>query len=115
MRPELKPLAAQFGKNVREARMNLGLSQEELARDCELSHVMIVRVEAGKRLPSVGTLVKLAAVLDVPAKDLFKGVPRWVPGTDQPGRFVPQEQGQKSGVAELDCMGGDPRPHGAED
>jgi transcriptional regulator with XRE-family HTH domain len=53
-----------FGRNVREARKRLALSQEELAFQAEIDRTYISGIERGVRNPSLDLIVRLAAKLD---------------------------------------------------
>ena len=55
-----------LGKNLRAARSNLGLTQEEVAERSGVQAGEVSRIEAGKRDPKVSTLLRLAAALEVP-------------------------------------------------
>lgn len=63
-----------FGKNVRNARATRGWTQEELARQTQLSTVQISRIERGRREVRLGTLIRLVKALDVPADQLLAGL-----------------------------------------
>lgn len=54
-----------FGQFVRELRMQMGLSQDELAFRCGLTTPMICYIEKGERSASFDTLEKLANGLGV--------------------------------------------------
>jgi len=53
-----------FGRNVREARKRLALSQEELAFKAEIDRTYISGIERGIRNPSLDLIVRLAAQLN---------------------------------------------------
>lgn len=53
-----------LGKNLRAARKNLGLTQEEVAERSGVQAGEVSRIEAGKRDPKVTTLEKLAAAVE---------------------------------------------------
>jgi transcriptional regulator with XRE-family HTH domain len=72
-----------FAVNLKRARHARGVSQEELASRCELHRTEISLLERGGREPRLGTMLKLAAALDVSLRDLSAGI-RWQPGK---GRF----------------------------
>jgi transcriptional regulator with XRE-family HTH domain len=55
------------GKNVREWRKKMSLSQETLAERADLSVSYISKMERGIISPSIGTLYEIARVLNVPA------------------------------------------------
>ncbi len=67
-----KQLLALLAKNVRNLRKEVGLSQEELAFECEIDRTYISKVERGIANPSVLVLFKIANVLNVEIKDLLK-------------------------------------------
>ena len=50
----------QLGKNLRDHRERVGLSQEELAELCELDRTEISLLERGLRFPRLDTLVRLS-------------------------------------------------------
>ena len=60
-----------FGKRVRELRMGLGLSQEELAERAGLHRNYIGGVERGERNIGLLNVDRLAAALDSRLSDLF--------------------------------------------
>ena len=66
-------IKCQFGQRLRELRKRRGLSQETLALSCDLDRTYIGGVERGERNLSLINIYKIAAALDVPAKELFDG------------------------------------------
>lgn len=64
-------LQRRIGMRAREARTALGLTQAEIAEEVGLATEVYGRLERGGMLPSVPTLVKLAAVLRVSPGDLL--------------------------------------------
>ncbi|HEX5928295.1 MAG TPA: helix-turn-helix transcriptional regulator [Solirubrobacterales bacterium] len=54
-----------LGKNLRAARKELGLTQEEVASRSGVQAGEISRIENGKRDPQVSTLEKIAAALEM--------------------------------------------------
>jgi transcriptional regulator with XRE-family HTH domain len=61
-----------LAKNVRNLRKEMGLSQEELAFQCEIDRTYISKVERGIANPSLLVLFKIANILKVEIKDLIK-------------------------------------------
>jgi len=55
--------AADIGCQVRRLRLQAGLSQHELACRSATSQPAIAHLEAGRRVPTLGTLEKLARAL----------------------------------------------------
>jgi transcriptional regulator with XRE-family HTH domain len=45
------------------ARVNAGLTQKELAKECNVSEATIINWESGKSLPSIGMLGRLESAL----------------------------------------------------
>jgi transcriptional regulator with XRE-family HTH domain len=56
---------------IREVRTRKGLSQLELAEKADISQSFLASLEAGKKQPSVGTILKLAKALEMNPGDLF--------------------------------------------
>jgi XRE family transcriptional regulator, fatty acid utilization regulator len=54
-----------LGKNLRDARERLGLTQEEVAARSGVQAGEVSRIEHGKRDPKVSTLEKLAAAVEL--------------------------------------------------
>ena len=53
-------LSLAFGKAVRDARLNKGMSQADLSKVTRLSQPHLSKLEAGRRLPEWKTLRRLA-------------------------------------------------------
>jgi transcriptional regulator with XRE-family HTH domain len=60
-----------LGLAVKDRRIELDLTQEELANGTDLHQRWISNVETGKRNPSYGSLRRLAAGLDLDASELL--------------------------------------------
>ncbi len=60
-----------FGEKLREIRLVLGYSQEELSFKAGLHRTYISSVERGKRNISITNIKKLADALDIKMKDLM--------------------------------------------
>lgn len=65
------PLQKAFGKIIREKRLALEISQEELAERAELHFTYISSTERGERNISLANIAKLAKALDVSMRDLM--------------------------------------------
>jgi transcriptional regulator with XRE-family HTH domain len=61
------------GLNVRKLRQERGLSQEELAFECDLHRTYVSGVERGVRNPTVSVVDRIARALRVPAPRLLEG------------------------------------------
>lgn len=67
-----------FASNLRRARQAKGISQEDLGFRCNLHRTEISLLERAGREPRLGTLVKLATVLDTTPDALCAGI-GWLP------------------------------------
>lgn len=56
---------ALFGRNVRRARQNWGLTQEQLAFEAEIDLTYVGGIERGKRNPSLLVMARIADALSV--------------------------------------------------
>lgn len=54
-----------FGKVLQKMRLKKGLSQEDLALDCDLDRTFISMLERGLRQPSLTTIIKTAKTLQI--------------------------------------------------
>lgn len=61
-----------FGKILRETRTKKGVSQEQLALECELDRTFISMLERGVRQPSLTSILTISAALGIPAHRLVK-------------------------------------------
>ena len=58
-------VAVAFGKILRDCRSKAGVSQEELADRADIDRTYVSLLERGLRLPTLDTLFRLAAGLNV--------------------------------------------------
>jgi transcriptional regulator with XRE-family HTH domain len=72
-----------FAVNLRRARLERGLSQEELGFLCDLHRTEVSLLERAGREPRLGTIVKLAGALETTPQALCDGL-AWLP---KPRRF----------------------------
>lgn len=83
-RPQpISDAAATFGARVRERRLALGKSQEQLAADSDVHWSFLGQVERGRRNLTLHNILKVAAALDVDPGELVTGL-RPPPGNEQP-------------------------------
>jgi transcriptional regulator with XRE-family HTH domain len=61
-----------LGKNIKLYRSQLGITQAELAEKSGVYRSHLAGIETGSVNPSVRTVEKLAAALEVRVEDLFK-------------------------------------------
>lgn len=79
-------IAARFGDNLKRVRAAAGKSQDEVAVAASVHRTEVSQLERGLRIPRIDTVIKLAAVLEVSAADLLKGI-EWEAGQAVYGRF----------------------------
>ena len=60
-----------FGKKVKEKRLSLGLTQEELAEKADISAKSLSRIEIGSNFISAEKLEEVCTALNAAPKDLF--------------------------------------------
>jgi transcriptional regulator with XRE-family HTH domain len=66
--------ASIFAANVARIRERRGLTQEQLGWAAGIHQTAIARIEKGERKPTLDTILKLAAGLEVPPAELFAGI-----------------------------------------
>ena len=66
--------AKPFGQAIRKRRLAIGLTQEQLALDCDLHPVYISMLERGLRHPTLDKVFKLAERLGIHPSLLVKDV-----------------------------------------
>jgi transcriptional regulator with XRE-family HTH domain len=71
-----KFITEQLGKNIRELRLKMGLTQEDLAELTQIHSVYVSNIETGIRNITVIKAFKIAQALNCDISDLFKGIPR---------------------------------------
>ena len=82
-------IAEKFGNRLRELRAERGVSQQQLADMAAVSRTSIAMYEAGKRLPDIGMLARLADCLGVDSAELLEAM---------------QEQNEPTGVIVVEDM-----------
>lgn len=65
-------LLNKFGRNLRRLRLEVKLTQAELAAKLSIDQRQVSRYESGKNKPSVDILPSLAKVLQVEIEQFFK-------------------------------------------
>jgi transcriptional regulator with XRE-family HTH domain len=76
MNPSISSAAAQFGERVRSARIELGLSQENIAELAQMHVTNYGRIERGVANPSLVTILRIASVLGTDVATLTAGLSR---------------------------------------
>lgn len=59
------------GENIKRIRIERGLTQKQLAEQCNLSEITIRQYEDGKYIPKIGNLKKIANVLEVTVYEIY--------------------------------------------
>lgn len=67
-------VAAQFGRNLAEARGWEGISQKALAQRIARNQADVARWERGERIPRLDCVVKLADAVGLQVRDLLYGI-----------------------------------------
>lgn len=64
-------ICKRFGRQLRQLREGMGLSQEAFADRCGLDRTYISGIERGKRNPSLRNVAKIADALRLPLSKIF--------------------------------------------
>ncbi len=67
-----KEFLISLGKRIKTLRLEKKISQTEIAYRCGFDKSNYNTIEAGKRIPTVISLLKIAKALDIELIDLFK-------------------------------------------
>ena len=57
--------------NVKELRMNLGMTQAQLAKLVGVARVSIVSIETGRYIPTIETALRISKALNTPLDQIF--------------------------------------------
>lgn len=68
------PAAAKIGQRIRDARLELGISLEDLGALAEVSWTTIGKIERGATSPTVETVIRIASALEVAPGTFLDGV-----------------------------------------
>ena len=66
-----KSLTTIFGEVLKELRKEVGISQENLAYECELDRSFIYMLERGLRMPTIETLFKISKALKKTSSEII--------------------------------------------
>lgn len=66
------PIEQKFGSVLRHRRLELGLSQEELAFRADVDRTFVSMLERGLRMPSLGTILSLARALELTGAQMIQ-------------------------------------------
>ncbi|MBN9632207.1 MAG: helix-turn-helix transcriptional regulator [Actinobacteria bacterium] len=76
MKHSKSPAATQLGEKVRRARVELGLSQENIAELAQMHVTNYGKIERGIANPSLVTILRIASVLGTDVATLTAGLSR---------------------------------------
>ena len=76
MNNTVEPAAKLLGERIRQARIQLGLSQEAIASLAAMHVTNYGKIERGNANPSLLTIVRIAAVLDTDVASLTQDITR---------------------------------------
>lgn len=96
----------EFGRYLRALRHARKLTIEQLAELADLSGDGVARCERGHYCPTLGTLLRLAAALNLKTSELMEGFEEWLESqtkTGDSGEEPPVEETEK---CKLDYVGG---------
>lgn len=68
----MKSISEEFGINVKNRRLELKMTQQHLAEECDFDRGTIIEIEKGTSNVRLSTLATIADVLKVHPSDLFK-------------------------------------------
>jgi transcriptional regulator with XRE-family HTH domain len=74
MAPSSQTPRTKFAANLGRIRKQRELTQEQLGWAAGMHQTAVARIESGERKPTLDTIFKLAAGLEVPPAELFKGI-----------------------------------------
>ena len=74
MQQQTLTFQVRLGKRIRELRLARGFAQEAFADACGLHRTHISLLERGQLDAKMGTLLKVAKVLEITLSELLKGV-----------------------------------------
>lgn len=66
-----KALVKALGERIRECRIKIGFSQEELANEADIPLSQIGRIERGETNPTISSLFVIAQALNIDLKTLL--------------------------------------------
>jgi putative transcriptional regulator len=73
MHTEREQVKIMKGKTLQELRLELGMTQRDLAKELELGPSTIAMYELGLRTPSLDTAKKIAKYFGIPVDNIFFG------------------------------------------
>lgn len=81
-------VALAFGAAVREARLTVGIAQEELAHKAGIERSHMGKIERGEHMPTLALALKVARALGVSAASLVDRTEQGLPASYRAGSSV---------------------------
>jgi len=67
-----RQLQSKIGIRIKKIRLKKGMTQSQLATECNFQRSGISRIESGQRNLTVNNIYKISKALEVPISELFK-------------------------------------------
>lgn len=71
MATDMATLQKEVGEKIRDRRLELGMTQAQLAKKLKTSQSVVSDIEVGRYSPTLDTIERCAKVLGVPLRDLL--------------------------------------------
>ena len=94
-------VAIAFGKVIRELRIGVGLTQEQLGFEADLRRTFVSLLELGQQQPSLMTIFKLALPLRVPPSEIINRVEMLVSTDEVPTQKKPSGASAKKNSKQI--------------
>jgi len=75
--------ASQIAKLIKDRRMDLSMTQDELAKRVGISRLSIIHIESGRSNARISTLIGILNVLKISLEAREKSYERRIPGDDR--------------------------------
>ncbi len=89
------------GERISRLRKKLGLTQEKLAEQADISIQFLVQIEHGKRTMKIGTLRKLCSALSVSADYLINGTEEFPCSTEVNSMLSPLSDNDRTKAVKM--------------
>lgn len=104
------PLAQVFGEMIRERRLKLRISQEELAHQCDVERSYVGRIERGKSQPGLHLIFKLTDALRMDVGRLVRQLRVAVERLERPARPIREKRVEERTVPRLELTSSGSKP-----
>lgn len=89
------------GDRISKLRKNLGLTQEKLAEQADISIQFLAQIERGKMTMKIGTLRKLCAVLSVSADYIINGTEEYPSEVEVKSLLAPLSENEREKAVKM--------------